>query len=86
MSSPEALRAHGIEPITLASKEPLGIVNGTAFSAAVAALVIDDAMHLALLAQVFTAIGTEALTGARGNGIKANGEDGATARPHPGQV
>jgi phenylalanine ammonia-lyase len=83
VSSPEALRAHGIEPITLASKEPLGIVNGTAFSAAVAALAIDDAMHLALLAQVLTAMGTEALTGARGNYAAFIH---ATARPHPGQV
>ena len=83
MSSPEALRAHGIESITLASKEPLGIVNGTAFSAAVAALAIDDAMHLALLAQVCTAMSTEALTGARGNYAAFIHE---TARPHPGQV
>lgn len=81
--SPEALRAHEIEPITLASKEPLGIVNGTAFSAAVAALAIDDAMHLALLAQVCTAMSTEALIGARGNYAAFIHE---TARPHPGQV
>jgi phenylalanine ammonia-lyase len=83
VSSPEALRAHGIESITLASKEPLGIVNGTAFSAAVAALAIDDAMHLALLAQVCTAMSTEALTGARGNYAAFIHQ---TARPHPGQV
>lgn len=83
VSSIDALRTHGIQPLTLASKEPLGIVNGTAFSAAVAALAIDDAMHLALLAQVCTAMGTEALNGARGNYAAFIH---ATARPHPGQV
>lgn len=81
--SSDALRAHGIQPLTLSSKEPLGIVNGTAFSAAVAALAIDDAMHLALLAQVCTAMGTEALNGTRGNYAAFIH---ATARPHPGQV
>ncbi|KAF9529392.1 L-Aspartase-like protein [Crepidotus variabilis] len=81
--SHEALKTHGIEPIELGSKEHLGILNGTAFSAAVAALAIDDAMHLALLAQVCTAMGTEALNGTRGNYASFIH---ATARPHPGQV
>ncbi|KAK0454644.1 L-Aspartase-like protein [Armillaria borealis] len=31
----DALKAHNIEPLPLASKEPLGILNGTAFSASV---------------------------------------------------
>ncbi|KAJ3516420.1 hypothetical protein NLJ89_g1123 [Agrocybe chaxingu] len=65
--SKAVLQAHSIEPIALVPKEQLGIVNGTAFSAAVAALAIDDAMHLALLAQICTAMGTEALSGTRGS-------------------
>ncbi|CAA7259131.1 unnamed protein product [Cyclocybe aegerita] len=81
--SKAVLQAHSIEPIALVPKEQLGIVNGTAFSAAVAALAIDDAMHLALLAQVCTAMGTEALSGTRGSYASFIH---LTARPHPGQV
>ena len=58
-------------------------MNGTAVSAAVAALAIDDAIHLALLAQVCTAMGTEALNGTRGSYAAFIH---AVARPHPGQV
>ena len=81
--SNKALKSHSIEPIALASKEHLGIVNGTAVSAAVAALAMDDAIHLALLAQVCTAMGTEALNGTRGSYAAFIH---AVARPHPGQV
>ncbi|KAF9481550.1 phenylalanine ammonia-lyase [Pholiota conissans] len=81
--SNEALKKHGIKPIVLASKEHLGLVNGTAVSAAVAALAIDDAVHLGLLAQVCTAMGTEALSGTRGSYAAFIH---AVARPHPGQV
>ena len=83
VSSVQALAAHHIEPIPLASKEQLGILNGTAFSASVAALALHDAVHLALLAQVCTAMGTEALLGAQGSFVPFIHE---TARPHPGQV
>ena len=83
VSSRKALEAHNIAPISLASKEHLGILNGTAFSASVAALALNDAVHLALLSQVCTAMGTEALTGTRMNYHKFIHE---VARPHPGQV
>ncbi|KAF7334160.1 Phenylalanine ammonia-lyase [Mycena venus] len=56
VSSRAALSAHKIEPISLASKEHLGILNGTAFSTSVAALALNDAVHLTLLAQVCTAL------------------------------
>jgi phenylalanine ammonia-lyase len=81
--STKALSDHGIEPVALASKEPLGILNGTAFSASVAALALNDAIHLALLSQVLTAMGVEALTGSRGS-FHSFIHD--VARPHPGQV
>ncbi|KAJ7039064.1 phenylalanine ammonia-lyase [Mycena alexandri] len=81
--STEALKAHGIEPLPLASKEHLGILNGTAFSASVASLVLNDAVHLALLSQVCTAMGTEALAGSRGSFDPFIHD---IARPHPGQV
>lgn len=77
------MAAHGVDPIPLSSKEHLGILNGTAFSASVASLALNDAVHLALLAQVCTAMGTEALLGAQGSFAPFIH---ATARPHPGQV
>ncbi|KAG5647103.1 hypothetical protein DXG03_001474 [Asterophora parasitica] len=82
-SSRDALASHNIEPLTLASKEHLGILNGTAFSASVAALALNDAIHLALLAQVCTAMGTEALSGKRGSFDPFIHD---VARPHPGQI
>ena len=81
--SSQALASHGITPLTLASKEPLGILNGTAFSASVASLALHEAAHLSLLAQVCTALGTEAMVGTRGNYAPFIH---ATARPHPVQV
>ncbi|KAJ7084481.1 L-Aspartase-like protein [Mycena belliarum] len=83
VSSRVALAAHKIEPISLASKEQLGILNGTAFSASVASLALNDAVHLTLLAQVCTALGTEALVGSRGSFAPFIH---SVARPHPGQV
>ena len=78
-----ALKEANVAPIPLSSKEHLGILNGTAFSASVAALALNEAVHLALLAQVCTAMGTEAMLGAQGSFAPFIH---ATARPHPGQV
>nr|GAT60527.1 phenylalanine ammonium lyase [Mycena chlorophos] len=78
-----ALAAAGIEPLALASKEHLGILNGTAFSTGVAALALNDAVHLTVLAQVCTAMCTEALLGSRGS---YDAFIHAIARPHPGQI
>ena len=83
VSSQKALADHNIEPVSLQSKEHLGILNGTAFSASVASLVLNDAVHLALLAQVCTAMGTEALMGTRGSFDPFIHD---VTRPHPGQV
>ncbi len=83
VSCRQALTSHGIEPIELGAKEHLGILNGTAFSASVAGLALNEAVHLALLAQICTAMGTEALLGVRGNYAPFIHE---VARPHPGQV
>ncbi|KAJ7195617.1 L-Aspartase-like protein [Mycena pura] len=83
ISSRDALAAHNIEPISLGCKEHLGLLNGTAFSASVASLALYDAVHLTLLAQVCTAMGTEALLGSRGSFAPFIH---AVARPHPGQV
>ncbi|KAJ4483808.1 L-Aspartase-like protein [Lentinula aciculospora] len=81
--SHEALALHDIEPIPLVSKEHLGILNGTAFSAAVASLVLDDAVKLTMLSHVLTAMGVEALCGTRGSFHPFIHD---VARPHPGQI
>ncbi|KIM40304.1 hypothetical protein M413DRAFT_446481 [Hebeloma cylindrosporum] len=83
VSSVKALEAHGIAPIPLASKEHLGILNGTAFSASVASLALNEAVHLTLLSQVCTAMGTEALAGTR---TSFDPFINCVARPHPGQI
>ncbi|KAI9508550.1 phenylalanine ammonia-lyase [Russula earlei] len=83
VSCRQALASHGLEPIELGAKEHLGILNGTAFSASVAGLALNEAVHLTLLAQVCTAMGTEALLGVRGNYAPFIHE---VARPHPGQI
>ncbi|EKM50738.1 uncharacterized protein PHACADRAFT_213633 [Phanerochaete carnosa HHB-10118-sp] len=83
LASNVALANHGVAPISLSSKEHLGILNGTAFSASVSALALNEAVHLSLLAQICTAMGTEAMTGAVAS---FNPFIHDTARPHPGQV
>ncbi|KAL0955778.1 hypothetical protein HGRIS_001992 [Hohenbuehelia grisea] len=79
----DVLRRKGIAPIPLVSKEHLGILNGTAFSASVGALALNDAVHLTLLSQVCTAMGVEALAGTRASFDPFIHE---IARPHPGQI
>jgi phenylalanine ammonia-lyase len=59
MPADEALQIAGIEPITLGPKEGLGLVNGTACSAAVGALVMNEAHRLALLTQALTSMAVE---------------------------
>ncbi|KAF9256984.1 phenylalanine ammonia-lyase [Marasmius fiardii PR-910] len=81
--SRDALATHNIDPIPLASKEHLGILNGTAFSTAVASLALNDAVQLTILSQVCTAMGVEALLGNRGSFDPFIHN---VARPHPGQV
>ncbi|KAK8080766.1 phenylalanine ammonia-lyase [Apiospora hydei] len=77
-----ALANASISPITIAPKEGLAIVNGTAVSAGVAALALHESMNLAVLSQVLTAMSTEALTGS----IDSFHPFIAKMRPHPGQV
>jgi phenylalanine ammonia-lyase len=77
-----ALAEQSLEPIRLGPKEGLAIINGTAVSTGVAALVMHDANNLAVLSQILTAMSVEVLCG--------NGESFdpffAAVRPHPGQI
>lgn len=81
--SNRALSSHQVPRLILHPKEHLGLLNGTAFSAAVASLALYDAVQLAFLTEVCTAMATEALLGSRGSFLPFVNE---IARPHPGQV
>ncbi|KAK0701148.1 L-Aspartase-like protein [Apiosordaria backusii] len=78
----EALQIAEIPPVRLQAKEGLGITNGTAPSCAMASLVIHQANQLALLIQLLTAMGTEALDGTPHNYHPFI----SSTRPHPGQA
>ncbi|KAK8165583.1 putative phenylalanine ammonia-lyase [Phyllosticta citrichinensis] len=82
MNARAALEAHGLEPVVLAAKEGLGLLNGTAASVSAASLAVQESNQLALLSQVLTATCVEALCGSAEcfNPFVAN------IRPHRGQV
>jgi histidine ammonia-lyase len=61
----QALRAVGLEPIRLASKEGLSLVNGTQFMAAMAALGVVRARRLTRTADLACALSLESLQGSR---------------------
>ncbi|MBW4721478.1 HAL/PAL/TAL family ammonia-lyase [Saccharothrix obliqua] len=78
----EALAECGVEPLVLAAKEGLALINGTAFTAAFAALALHDARELAFAAELATAMACDAL---RGNASHYHPYLDA-AKPHPGQA
>jgi histidine ammonia-lyase len=61
----DALRAVGLAPIQLTSKEGLSLVNGTQFMTAMAALGVVRARRLAATADLACALSLEALQGSR---------------------
>ena len=77
-----ALREASLMPISLKPKEGLALINGTAVSTAVAALVMHHANNLAVASQVLTAMSVEALCGSR----ESFDTIFANSRPHPGQI
>ncbi|KAK3997781.1 L-Aspartase-like protein [Cladorrhinum sp. PSN332] len=78
----EGLKLANIEPVRLQAKEGLGITNGTAPSCAAASIVLHQANQLALLVQLLTAMGTEALDGTAHNYHPFI----SAIRPHQGQA
>ncbi|THX86664.1 phenylalanine ammonia-lyase [Aureobasidium pullulans] len=82
MPASEALEDAGIEPVVLGPKEGLGLLNGTAFSAATASLALHQSQDVVLLSQVLTAMGVEALQGS----AESFWPQIANMRPHPGQI
>src|SRR5438874_188427 len=61
----DALRAVGLEPMRLAAKEGLSLINGTQFMAAFGALGLVRARRLAAAADIACALSLEALQGSR---------------------
>ena len=78
----EALSRAGLEPLQLAAKEGLALLNGTQAMTAVGALAVARAQRLARLADVAGAMSLEALMGTPA----AFDERIHTARPHAGQI
>jgi histidine ammonia-lyase len=78
----EVLREHGIEPLTLAPKEGLSLVNGTEPMQALLAFSVHDAGMLVQAADVACALSVEALLGTD----RPYDERVQVIRPHPGQL
>jgi len=76
-----ALKAAGVEPIVLASKEGLALINGTQTMTAVGALACYDGEQLMKIADIALGLSIEALQGTR----TAFDKRIADIRPHPGQ-
>ncbi|KAH0013732.1 phenylalanine ammonia-lyase, partial [Aureobasidium melanogenum] len=82
LSATEALKDAGIEPVIFQPKEGLGLLNGTAFSAATASLALHQSREIAILSQVLTAMSVEAMQGS----AEPFWPQIAKMRPHPGQI
>jgi phenylalanine ammonia-lyase len=65
LPAPQALERAGIPAVRLGPKEGLGLVNGTASSAALGALAMGHAHNLALLTQALTAVAVEVCSSSR---------------------
>ncbi len=78
----EALRRAGIEPLTLAAKEGLTLLNGTQHMTAVGGLAVFDADATARIADIAGALSLEALKGT----ARAFDARVVAARPHAGQI
>jgi histidine ammonia-lyase len=78
----EALRQAGLEPLTLAAKEGLALLNGTQMMTGIGALACHELEELCLIADVAGALTVEALGGRR----DAFDPQIAGLRPHAGQV
>ncbi len=78
----EALAAAGLEPVTLAAKEGLALINGTDGMLGMLALALADLRGLLRVADVAAAASVEALLGTD----RAFAADLMALRPHPGQA
>ena len=79
----EVLSELGLEPFLLEAKEGLALTNGTSFMSAFACLTVGAARELADLADLMTAMASEALLGNRGH---FNAFLFDEAKPHRGMI
>jgi histidine ammonia-lyase len=82
ISGAEALAHAGLQPIALAAKEGLALINGTDGMLAMLLLAIADAGHLFTMADVTAALATEAMLGSDRPFLP----EIHAIRPHPGQI
>lgn len=82
VSGAEALRTVGLEPVALAAKEGLALINGTQFGLAVGTLALERAWSLAAQADIACALTIEALLGS----ASPFHQRVANLRPHPGHA
>ena len=82
VSARQALAQHGLDPVVLEAKEGLALINGTSFMSGFATLAAHDAAQLAAVADLCTALASEALTGNRGHFDPVIHRH----KPHPGQL
>ncbi len=78
----EALKRAGIEPLTLAAKEGLTLLNGTQHMTSVGGLALFDAEATCRIADIAGALSLEALKGT----ARAFDARVVAARPHAGQI
>jgi histidine ammonia-lyase len=82
MPGGEALRAAGVEPVTLEAKEGLALINGTQMMTAVGVLSLVEAENTSKAADIACAQAVEALRGTRAPYLDVTHR----LRPHPGQM
>ncbi|HEX6469872.1 MAG TPA: histidine ammonia-lyase [Streptosporangiaceae bacterium] len=82
VAAPRALAAAGIEPVTLAAKEGLALINGTDGMLGMLVLAIEDLGGLLRAADVAAAMSVEAQLGTD----RVFAADLQDLRPHPGQA
>jgi histidine ammonia-lyase len=78
----EALHSAGLEPLELAAKEGLALINGTDGMLGMLLLAIDDAAHLFTMADITAALAIEAMLGSERPFLP----ELHAIRPHPGQA
>lgn len=79
----DVLAQLGLEPLDLEAKEGLALLNGTSFMSAFACIAVGATRELADLADLLTAMSSEALLGNRGHFNAFLFDD---AKPHPGMM